>query len=117
MEPAALSCSAAHSRRASPTLPQLHPTFAAANRRDCYFSKLLELSLQENTGKCVSKQQGHKKMKRLAFAAAFAICVVPLVAQAEQNTPQDIVHGTVNIAIGNENGLVVLTDSMLTSDD
>jgi len=39
--------------------------------------------------------------------------VLPLVIFADQQH-QDIVHGTINVAIGNQNGMVVLTDSMVT---
>jgi 20S proteasome alpha/beta subunit len=44
------------------------------------------------------------------------IFLLPLLAVAGQNPADDsIIHGTINIALGNENGLVVLTDSMITA--
>lgn len=42
--------------------------------------------------------------------------LVPAIASAREQQPDDdsVVHGTINVALGNRNGLVVLTDSMLT---
>lgn len=57
---------------------------------------------------------------RIACAAC-AMLLAPLISFAGQNgrTPMEdfVVHGTINVALGNENGLVVLTDSMLTGGD
>jgi 20S proteasome alpha/beta subunit len=45
-----------------------------------------------------------------------AIFLLPLFALAGEKPPDDsIIHRTINIALGNENGLVVLTDSMVTA--
>jgi hypothetical protein len=54
---------------------------------------------------------------RLRIASALcATFLLPLLAFAGQNRPDDfVVHGTINIALGNKNGLVVLTDSMVTA--
>jgi 20S proteasome alpha/beta subunit len=50
--------------------------------------------------------------------ATCALLLLSLIIVAEEN-PMDngVVHGTINIALGNKNGLVVLTDSMLTAID
>jgi hypothetical protein len=52
----------------------------------------------------------------LRRVAVLVLLAVPLAANARPNSNNDFVaHGTINIVLGNENGLVVLTDSMLTS--
>ena len=43
-----------------------------------------------------------------------AMSLLPLITLAGQKPDDAVVHGTINIALGNENGLVVLTDSMIT---
>jgi 20S proteasome alpha/beta subunit len=55
-------------------------------------------------------------MRTLLFAVAVAM-FLPFVVLAREEEPNNdfVVHGTVNIALGNKNGLVLLTDSMLTS--
>src|ERR1700730_9960007 len=46
--------------------------------------------------------------------ASCALLLLPLVVVAGGNPTDDgIAHGTINIALGNKNGLVVLTDSMV----
>ena len=40
------------------------------------------------------------------------LCTVPLTIEAR--TVDDLGHGTINVILGNENGIVVLTDSMIT---
>jgi 20S proteasome alpha/beta subunit len=50
----------------------------------------------------------------ILFAPACAL--FPLIAAGQGATDDGVVHGTINIALGNQNGLVVLTDSMLTGD-
>jgi hypothetical protein len=53
---------------------------------------------------------------QICLAAAFVILVIPLVAYTHQDSADNsVVHGTINIALGNENGIVVLTDSMITA--
>jgi 20S proteasome alpha/beta subunit len=55
-------------------------------------------------------------MRLRTVSALWTMFLLPLHAFAGQNPPDDfVVHGTINIALGNENGIVVLTDSMLTS--
>jgi len=56
---------------------------------------------------------------RLRIASAYcALFLVPLrIVGAENPTGDGVVHGTINIALGNKNGLVVLTDSMVTASD
>jgi 20S proteasome alpha/beta subunit len=56
---------------------------------------------------------------RLRMASACcALLLVPLNVVAAQNPRDDgVVHGTINIALGNKNGLVVLTDSMVSTTD
>jgi 20S proteasome alpha/beta subunit len=56
---------------------------------------------------------------RLCIASACrALLLVPLsIVAAENPTGDGVVHGTINIALGNKNGLVVLTDSMVTATD
>lgn len=55
-------------------------------------------------------------MRLRIFGAVGAMFLLPVLAFAGQNPPDDfVVHGTINIALGNENGVVVLTDSMLSS--
>jgi proteasome subunit B (beta)-like protein len=52
-------------------------------------------------------------------SAAIFLLVTTLWASpiwAQQLVDNSVVHGTVNIAFGNKNGIVVLTDSMLTRD-
>jgi 20S proteasome alpha/beta subunit len=50
-------------------------------------------------------------------STACAIFLLPVLAFARQGSPDDsVVHGTINVALGNESGLVVLTDSMITVD-
>lgn len=48
---------------------------------------------------------------------AFGLLLLPLLVSAREQDPSDesVVHGTINVALGNKNGLVVLTDSMLTA--
>lgn len=49
---------------------------------------------------------------------ALGMLLIPLSTCAQKpRAPDDdlVVHGTINIALGNKNGLVVLTDSMVTS--
>lgn len=48
-------------------------------------------------------------------SACCAMLLLPLLALVGQNADDSVVHGTINIALGNENGLVVLTDSMISS--
>jgi hypothetical protein len=53
---------------------------------------------------------------RICTSIACAMLLLPLIAFAWRNATEDfVVHGTINIALGNENGLVVLTDSMVTA--
>jgi len=56
---------------------------------------------------------------RLRIASACcALFLMPVSIVAAKNPTDDgVVHGTINIALGNKNGLVVLTDSMVTSTD
>ncbi|MGB9435448.1 MAG: hypothetical protein WBQ89_24585 [Candidatus Acidiferrum sp.] len=54
-------------------------------------------------------------MRLRMSAAVCTTLLLPLLAFAGQNANDFVVHGTINIALGNENGIVVLTDSMLTS--
>ena len=50
--------------------------------------------------------------------AIHVMLALPLVAEARSNVEDDFVaHGTINIVLANENGLVVLTDSMITAGD
>jgi 20S proteasome alpha/beta subunit len=53
---------------------------------------------------------------RLPIAGVYcALFLVPIsIAAAEKPMDEGVVHGTINIALGNRNGLVVLTDSMIT---
>jgi hypothetical protein len=54
---------------------------------------------------------------RIAIASC-ALLLLPLIIVAGENPKDDgIAHGTINIALGNKNGLVVLTDSMVTATD
>jgi 20S proteasome alpha/beta subunit len=54
-------------------------------------------------------------MSLKAIAAAFAMLTLPLTSDARENPSEDfVVHGAINVVLANENGLVVLTDSMLT---
>ncbi|SRR6266852_1971585 len=54
-------------------------------------------------------------MKVRIASAVCALLFVSLATVEGQNPGDDpVVHGTINIALGNENGLVVLTDSMLS---
>lgn len=53
-----------------------------------------------------------------AKALAAAILLVSFGASlswAQQPVDDSVVHGTINVALGNKNGIVVLTDSMLSS--
>lgn len=43
--------------------------------------------------------------------------VVPPLAAGQDSDGGLVVHGTINVVLGNQNGLVVLTDSMLTAGD
>ncbi|HXP78665.1 MAG TPA: hypothetical protein VN976_02075 [Verrucomicrobiae bacterium] len=47
----------------------------------------------------------------------FSLLLVPSLASGQELESNDnlVVHGTINVALGNKNGIVVLTDSMLTS--
>jgi 20S proteasome alpha/beta subunit len=52
----------------------------------------------------------------LRTVAIPALLFLPLLANTGQDLNKDsVAHGTINIVLGNENGLVVLTDSMLSS--
>ncbi len=54
-------------------------------------------------------------MRPRIASACCALFLVPLSILAEENLTEDgVVHGTINVALGNKNGLVVLTDSMVT---
>src|SRR5882672_4693696 len=49
-------------------------------------------------------------------SACCALFLIPLsIVAADSPTDDAVVHGTINIALGNKNGLVVLTDSMVTA--
>jgi hypothetical protein len=51
-------------------------------------------------------------------SATCALLLLPLTIVAAQNPTDDgVVHGTINVALGNKSGLVVLTDSMVTVTD
>src|SRR5260221_7465065 len=55
---------------------------------------------------------------RLRMATFCALFLIPLsIIAAETPTGDGVVHGTINIALGNKNGWVVLTDSMVTATD
>src|SRR5258706_9342798 len=55
-------------------------------------------------------------MRLRTISALCTMFLPPQLAFAGQNPPDDfVVHGTINVALGNENGIVVLTDSMLTA--
>jgi 20S proteasome alpha/beta subunit len=57
-------------------------------------------------------------MRLRIASASCALFLVPLsIVAAENPTDDGVVHGTINIALGNKNGLVVLTDSMVTTTD
>jgi len=57
-------------------------------------------------------------MRFRIVSASCALLLLPLIVAAGENPTDDgIAHGTINIAIGNKNGLVVLTDSMITVTD
>jgi hypothetical protein len=44
------------------------------------------------------------------FIAILSTIVQPLVLLASQDIPDDsILHGTINVALGNKNGIVLLT--------
>jgi hypothetical protein len=47
----------------------------------------------------------------------FSLLLMPSLASGQELESNDnlVVHGTINVALGNKNGIVVLTDSMLTS--
>jgi hypothetical protein len=55
----------------------------------------------------------------LAKASVTAILLIISLGasqiRAQQPADDSVVHGTINVALGNKNGIVVLTDSMLTS--
>ncbi len=52
---------------------------------------------------------------RTLLVGAVAAMLLPWVVSAQNGQNSDfVVHGTVNIALGNKNGIVVLTDSMQT---
>ncbi len=54
-------------------------------------------------------------MRLRMVSALWATFLLPVPALAGQDPADDfVVHGTINIALGNGNGLVVLTDSMVT---
>jgi 20S proteasome alpha/beta subunit len=54
--------------------------------------------------------------QRISVFVLAVVCLIPLLSSAQEARDDDlVVHGTVNIALGNKNGLVVLTDSMVTS--
>jgi 20S proteasome alpha/beta subunit len=57
-------------------------------------------------------------MRNRLSAFALGLLLIPSLASAQQQESTDnlIVHGTINVALGNKNGIVVLTDSKLTSD-
>ena len=54
--------------------------------------------------------------QRISVFVFVVVFLIPLLSSAQEARDDDlVVHGTVNIALGNKNGLVVLTDSMVTS--
>jgi hypothetical protein len=54
----------------------------------------------------------------LRAAAILVTLALPLATDARPNSKDDFVaHGTINIVLANQNGLVVLTDSMITAGD
>jgi hypothetical protein len=55
-------------------------------------------------------------LDRSLLIVLLAICVVPLAA-AQDSESGLVVHGTINVVLGNQHGMVVLTDSMLTAGD
>jgi len=56
-------------------------------------------------------------MPKRLLVVALGLLLVPSLAsgQEPESTDNLVVHGTINVALGNKNGIVVLTDSMLTS--
>ena len=57
-------------------------------------------------------------MRLRIASASCALLLVSLVVVAGENPKDDgVAHGTINIALGNKSGLVVLTDSMVTAMD
>ena len=56
--------------------------------------------------------------QRISAFVLVVLFLIPLVSSAQEARDDDfVVHGTVNIALGNKYGWVVLTDSMVTSGD
>jgi hypothetical protein len=53
-------------------------------------------------------------MWRFLFIAVLVFLSTSVGAYAQDEADDSLVHGTINIALGNENGIIVLTDSMLT---
>ena len=54
---------------------------------------------------------------RACFLLLVTVFLMMPVARTASQDPADdsVVHGTINVALGNENGIVVLTDSMITA--
>jgi 20S proteasome alpha/beta subunit len=48
------------------------------------------------------------------LVALLTLCTAALASEKEENP---VVHGTINVVLANKNGMVVLTDSMLTAGD
>jgi 20S proteasome alpha/beta subunit len=51
----------------------------------------------------------------LSIALLLSLCWPQNACGSDEEADHSIVHGTINVAFGNRNGMVVLTDSMLTS--
>src|SRR5215469_8291882 len=54
---------------------------------------------------------------RMLVLAAVAFLPLASFCHSKNGMDESVVHGTVNIALANKNGLVVVTDSMLTAGD
>src|SRR5437773_8729278 len=56
---------------------------------------------------------------RLSLATLACTTFLATAVPVQSRTVDDdfVVHGTINVALGNKNGIVVLTDSMLTTGD
>jgi hypothetical protein len=105
-------------RTASGTLQTGEGMFTAPGTQCPHVVGLLARELCKNQWRPRSKRRRYRCMFAKASAAAVLLMVSfgASPSWAQQPADDSIVHGTINVALGNENGIVVLTDSMLTSD-
>jgi hypothetical protein len=55
-------------------------------------------------------------MKLRLVSAVWVLCLTPAFVSVGQSSEDEaVVHGTINVVLGNEHGIVVLTDSRLTN--